>query len=172
MNTRIFAKAQVTKLKEYSRSYGNPETIEVAYIIEKDSEIELLNERGQHLRTMKIGTKLLIGYNGTEITERSFKIRTNKSKRKFAEKLEQIKKEEAINNEKIAELIKTQSEKLKKIFIESPKFHEKIKNRITNYSGKNWRNWVKMKVVAKINDGEFNNFELTASKIREIAFSL
>ena len=56
---KILANATVTKLREYSQSYGAPETIEFSFIKEFDKEIQLFNSFGAHLRTMRKGTKLL-----------------------------------------------------------------------------------------------------------------
>ena len=76
---KILANATVTKLKEYSKSYGAPENIEVSFIKEFDNEIQLFNYLGSHLRTMRKGTKLLKSFYGVEITERTFKSRTKKN---------------------------------------------------------------------------------------------
>ena len=83
---KILANATVTKLREYSKSYGAPEIIEISFIKEFDNEIELFNCFGAHIRTMRKGTKLLKSFLGVEITERTFKSRTKKNLQKHREK--------------------------------------------------------------------------------------
>ena len=111
---KILANATITKLREYSQSYGAPETIEITFIKEFNNEIQLFNSFGAHLRTMRKGTKLLISFAGTEITERTFKGRTKKNLQKHKEniKLEAEAAQKKSNDEKnlirsYADLIET-----------------------------------------------------------------
>ena len=111
---KILANATVTKLREYSKSYGAPEIIEISFIKEFDNEIELFNCFGAHIRTMRKGTKLLKSFLGVEITERTFKSRTKKNLQKHREniKIEAEAAQKKANDEKnlirsYADLIET-----------------------------------------------------------------
>ena len=111
---KILANATITKLREYSRSYGALETIEVSFIKEFNNEIQLFNSFGSHQRTMRKGTKLLKSFSGVEITERTFKSRTKKNLQKHREniKLEAEVAQKKANDEKnlirsYADLIET-----------------------------------------------------------------
>ena len=111
---KILANATITKLKEYSRSYGSEETIEVSFIIEFENEIKLFNSFADHLRTMRKGTRLLKSFSGVEITERTFKSRTKKNLQKHREyiKLKEEAAQKKANDEKnlirsYADLIET-----------------------------------------------------------------
>ena len=84
---KILANATVTKLREYSKSYGSEETKKVDFIKEFDKEIKLFNSFGAHLRTMRKGTKLLKSFSGVEISERTFKGRTKKNLQKNRENI-------------------------------------------------------------------------------------
>lgn len=70
------------------------------------------------------------------------------------------------------ESIGDQTELLKALFVEKPDFLAKIKDRIENFSSKQWRNWVCMKVCNKISEGRFELLTLSPSEIREIAYSI
>ena len=70
------------------------------------------------------------------------------------------------------EEIGDQTELLKALFIGNPDFLDKIKNRIENFSSKQWRNWVCMKVCNKISEGRFELLTLSPSEIRDIAYSI
>lgn len=168
---KIFANAQVNKLKEYSRSYGGPETLEAAFVFEFENEIQLLDGLGRHTRTFRKGTRLLIGFTGTEITERAFKGRVKRAVKAQAEELEARRIEAEVKLKQLNATIKEQSERLQGIFDSNTEFRSRIKDRIRNYSSKNWRNWVVMKVAQKLNDEKFNGLELSSAKIREIAFA-
>ena len=56
-------------------------------------------------------------------------------------------------------------------FQNNPDFHAKIKNRIENFSSKEWRNWVRMKVCQVLNGEKFGTFELGATDIREAVYA-
>ena len=62
----------VTKLKEYSRSYGATETVSHAYGIDSEREWLFFDENGRHVRTMRKGTKVLIDVNGVDMSEEAF----------------------------------------------------------------------------------------------------
>lgn len=69
------------------------------------------------------------------------------------------------------EAIGNQKELLTNCFKSQPDFKQKLLERINNYSSKNWRNWIKMKVAAKLTNGRFDLLTLTPSDIRNIALS-
>ena len=111
---KILANATITKLREYSQSYGSEETKNVDFIKEFDNEIQLFNYLGAHIRTMRKGTKLLKSFSGVEITERTFKCRTKKNLQKHREniKIEAEAAKKKANDEKnlirsYADLIET-----------------------------------------------------------------
>ena len=111
---KILSNATITKLREYSRSYGSEETIEVSFIIEFENEIQLFSSFGLHQRTMRKGTKLLKSFSGIEITERTFKSRTKNNLQKHREyiKLKAEAAQKKANDEKnlirsYADLIET-----------------------------------------------------------------
>ena len=78
---KVLSNCTLTKLREYSQSYGAAETIDIPYIKEYENEIVLLNQYGEKIRTLKKGTKLLISYTGEEITDRQLVVRSNKAKK-------------------------------------------------------------------------------------------
>ena len=111
---KYLANATITKLREYSKSYGSEETKKLDFIKEFDNEIQLFNYFGAHLRTMRKGTKLLKSFSGVEISERTFKSRTKKNLQKHREniKLEAEAAKKKANDEKnlirsYADLIET-----------------------------------------------------------------
>ena len=64
-----------------------------------------------------------------------------------------------------------QSKILKAYFEANNEFLSRIKERISNYSSKDWRNWVRLKVCSKIiANGEFSLLTLSAPEIKAIAF--
>jgi len=168
---KIYAFAQVEKLREYRKSYGSPEVIEVFYIIENENSIELLNERGSIIRTMRKGTKVLINWSGKEITERTLKGRTKKATKDFetrrAESMEIQRKE---RSERL-EAENKQAEMLRNYFNLFPSKLEKFKRTIEVMSSKKWRAKVKLLAVRGINDEKFEGFLLSPSRIKEIVYS-
>ena len=62
----------VTKLKEYSRSYGGKEAVKYAYAVETDKEWLFYSESGVYIRTMRKGTKVLIDVQGDAMSEEAF----------------------------------------------------------------------------------------------------
>lgn len=85
--SKIMVNCQVTKRKEYSQSYGGVEVVDVPFIREYPTEIDILNATGETVRRMRKYTKLLIGFSGTEISERAFLIRCNKAAKERAAKI-------------------------------------------------------------------------------------
>ena len=69
---KYYSNVIVTKLKEYSRSYGATEAVGHAYGIETDKEWLFLNDKGSHACTMRKGSKLLINVIGDPMPEDAF----------------------------------------------------------------------------------------------------
>ena len=93
----------VNKLREYSQSYGSVVVLEFPLAQTDGKFLYLFDEYGNLYRKMRIGTKLLVSFTGTEITERSFKIAQNKLLKalelsKIQQKIENQKFEEAREN--------------------------------------------------------------------------
>lgn len=69
---KFFKGGSITKLAEYRRSYGKPQTMEVAYIVERHNEIIIYDYFGNS-RTFRKGTKLLVLFQGKrEVKESTF----------------------------------------------------------------------------------------------------
>lgn len=166
---KILTDCTINKLKELSKSYGKPETVRSPYILDFENEIQLISHTGEHQRTFKKGTKLLISYSGTEISERAYKMRINKAKKEWEIK-QQEQREIQKEQEKItAQKVQKQKEILKSEFLRNPEFLQQIKDKINTESGKKWRSWIKMKVCAKVFNGQFNEMALSPTTIRDIA---
>lgn len=97
---KILMNATVTKLKEYSRSYGVAEEIFYPFLRENEKSIECLNDLGNHCRSFKKNTKLLISFTGKEITERAFRMRCKKAITTFEVQLA-LKEKKEIKEHKI-----------------------------------------------------------------------
>lgn len=157
----ILANCSVIKLREYSQSYGQPETIKVPYVKVYDKEIVLLTESGNHYRTMRKGAKLLIDYSGIQITERAFKMRTNKVKReieaKAKVKAEQDRLTQEANNRAAKQFLFLWENMLKQTPERCKRYLAETKTRPSNSSRSgNWRNWLRMKAAKHINNGHFD----------------
>lgn len=169
-NYRILANVKLQKLKEYSRSYGGVETIDVDFIHEYENEIVLFDCFGNHIRTMKKGTKLLVSFTGTPISERAYKIRVTKAKKRF-EAAKEARQKEAQKKQAVQKaLIFQQSSQLLAEFTKNKGFHSKLKNKIETSSSKNWRPWVKMKVCQKIANENFKDLHLSPAIIRDLIY--
>ena len=164
---KTLANATVTKLREYSQSYGAPETIEVSFIKEFDKEIQLFDSLGRHQRTMKKGTKLLISFTGKEITERTFKARTNKAMKAHKERIEVERlKDEAkyAENQKLAsEQLISWSEFLKN----NPEKVAKYSVKINQMNHSKMRNYLKMKFAKHCNNENFQNIAVNGGQLRD-----
>jgi phosphorylcholine metabolism protein LicD len=174
---KILANASVTKLRELSKAYGAPETIQVSFIKEFDKEIWLCNSFGNHIRTLKKGTKLLISFFGIEISQRALNLRVKKAV-KFNEinRLEREAKDEVYQKarniiaknqlSKWVELLKSDRTRI-------DRYKSKIENSSSNASrSSNWRNWLRMKAAKHINDGKFEGLEVSVPELRESVYSL
>ena len=171
-NHRILANCTVTKLKELSKSYGKPEEIKVPFIFEYADKIEIMNVCGCNIRTLKKGTKLLISYTGTEISEKAYNLRINKASKELAERNREREAAQQAQQGQIEALKQGQTEILRNEFLKNTDFLNQITHRIETESNKHWRGWVKMKVCAKLFDGQFNKMALTPTIIRDVAFSV
>jgi hypothetical protein len=93
---------------------------------------------------------------------------------KFGWYLEQLlnerKNEVIVQNESIKRH-KEQLNAINLLFKKDEEFRVKIKTRVSENSNRNWRSWVKLKVCKKLGLIEFNQFELSASEIRDVAFN-
>ena len=85
----------VTKLREYSRSYGATETVGYAYGIESDREWLFFNDNGSHARTMRKGTKVLKNVIGDPMPKDEF----NKKMQELDNAREQARREAVIKQE-------------------------------------------------------------------------
>lgn len=169
---KTLANATVTKLKEYSQSYGQPETIKVPFINVLANEIHLLNEFGKVTRIMRKGTKLLIDYNGTEISERAFKIRTNKASlvaKEAAAIAEKEQEQRAAANQIITE--KQLSDWIEFIKANPDKVAQ-LKEKISTMPSSKWRNLLRMKAAKYINLGKFDTLMLSAPQLKSTIYSI
>lgn len=169
---KILTKTSVTKRVEYSQSYGGAETIECAFIKEFDKEIQMVSQTGNHIRTFKKGTKLLISFKGVEITERQFSLRVKKAK-KVAESSALI--QNKINSDKLAERNAAAAMQLgawKQLLIENPDKAAKYISKMANMASSKWRNLLRLKAAKHVNNGPFEGLEVTASELRDVLISL
>ena len=97
----------VTKLKEYSRSYGATETVSHAYGIDSEREWLFFDENGRHVRTMRKGTKVLIDVNGVDMSEEAFNERMKELSDQREQGRIQAKIEHEQANKRAVELHKT-----------------------------------------------------------------
>lgn len=67
----------VQKRKEYGRSYGAIEVLFYPVAVEHEGHIMLMND-GLQVRKMKKGTKLLVSFDGKEISEKDFNAKIKK----------------------------------------------------------------------------------------------
>lgn len=94
-----------------------------------------------------------------------------KQTRMLFKRLQAIKKARQNRIEKEAsEIRQNQRIELVEYFENNPDFRTKIKNRIENFSSKQWRNWVRMKVCQVLNNEKFETFKLGATDIREAVY--
>lgn len=168
---KILKNATVTKLKEYSRSYGPAHTINVDFIIEYENQIILLTKTGAAYRSLKKGTKLLISFTGTEITERAFKMACKNMA--SAIKMANLRaEEERIKQEYRNDVADKQLKQWIEFLKANPDKIEKYKNKVaaspsnSSRSG-NWRNWLRMKAAKHINSGQFNGLEVSAPELMD-----
>lgn len=159
---KILANVTVKKLKEYSRSYGKPEEVHFPFAKVLPKEIRLYTERGTHLRTLRRGTKLLIDFSGTPISERAFNMRIKKNKEVIA--VEQpLMTTHSVNN---------QSELWEKFLRDNPEKVLKYSGKIDWMSSGKWRSYLKLKAAKYINNGKFKGLTVSTGDLRSILTSL
>lgn len=148
---KVLSNCTVTKLREYSQSYGSPKTLNVPYIKEFANEIWLLNDCGEHTRTMRKGTKVLISFKGTEITERQLKTRANKA---IAERTSQRLK--AIEEQRQQESIAAEQLTKWKMFLQAnPDKKDYFKEKGKAMPSKKFENYLTMKFAKNCNNEIF-----------------
>lgn len=96
-----------------------------------------------------------------------------KYRKPFAEKRKQDIEKEKENKIKTTLIREKQNILLEEYCKNHPDFVNKLKNRINNYTSKNWRSYICMKVCSKIIENEkFSELKLTASEIRDIILAV
>ena len=168
---KVLSNCSLTKLREYSQSYGAPETITVPYIKEFEREIWLLNECGEHTRTLKKGTKLLINYSGKEITQRQLNIRANKAiTQRTNERLAYIATEK-IKLEQRQAIAAQQGVKWAEFLSNNPQSKEKYIDKCNTLPSSKWRNYLRMKAAKHINEECFTTLQISAPELKAILFN-
>lgn len=168
---KILANCQLTKLKEYSQSYGGPETIDYSFIKEFNNEIRCFWSDGSHIRTFKKGTKLLISFKGTEISEKAFKIRVNKAiKANEARQTENARLNE-ININRIKAIEAIQLAKWNEFLTNNPEKIQKYKDKQTALPSSKWRNLLRLKFSKHCNNDTFDGMEVSAAQLRDVLYS-
>lgn len=167
---KVLSNCKLTKLREYSKSYGTKETLNIHYIKEFDKEIWLLNEYGNHIRTLRKNTKLLISFEGKEITLRQLATRAKKAELKRS-----IDTNERLAKQKESESIyMAESERqlaLWENFInENPESKAKYIQKIKEKSSSKWRNYLRMKAAQHINNEQFNGMVLSPAQLKDILY--
>ena len=167
---KILANVELTKLREYSRSYGTAETIIVPFVQDYEDDIHLINDVGDCYRIMRKGTKLLISYHGEEITQRSFVIRVNKTIRKRnAEYLERKKLMDA-EQKRISIIRDAQLTLWDDLLLKHPMKVAKYKSKVESMPSSKWRNLLKMKAAKHINNGSFVGLEVSPAELKDILY--
>ena len=171
--TTILKNAQITKLKEYSRSYGGIETIEVPYVIEHYNSIDLVNNVGVVVRTMRKGTKVLISFKGTACSETAMKRAVNKAKKDAATERKAREAHEASVQAANRIIADKQLEAWRTMLQENTerlaRYKAEIQGRPSNSSRSgNWRNWIRLKAAKHINNGKFEGLLCSAPELAEV----
>lgn len=158
----ILANVTVKKLREYSRAYGKPEEVNYSFAKVLPKEIRLYTERGTHLRTLRRGTKLLIDFSGTPISERTFNMRIKKNK-------------EAITVEQpliTTHSVNNQIELWEKFLRDNPDKVVKYAGKIEHMNTRKGEDYLKLKAAKYINNGKFKGFTVSTGDLRSILTSL
>lgn len=157
----ILANTTVIKRKEYSMSYGAPETLKYPFIKEFDNLIMCLNSEGEHMRTFRKGTKLLILFNGKKISERTFQKRVLQNK----ESIRQMNLEREVILQRERQEIEI---KESKIVAEMSSYFtdikiDEIKHKLATKNSKECKNYYKMKSIQLT--GTHHNWHLVYKSI-------
>jgi hypothetical protein len=161
----IYCDCEVIKLKEYRQSYGGKEVIKVPFIREYDSEIALISDTGNVIRTLRKNTKLLISFSGKEISERAFNLRTNKNAR-----LSETARQETIkaNDEqlkKVSEIRKNQIALWVDFISLHPEKSKKYSEKIAQMNNNRKANYLRLKFAKHLNNGNFEGIEITGREL-------
>jgi hypothetical protein len=78
-STTYFADVTITEDRQYSRSYGSPIDVKYAFATVNGNWINLFDDCGSNYGKKMLSAKHLHEYTGTEITERTFNMRTKKN---------------------------------------------------------------------------------------------
>lgn len=163
---KVLSNCILIKLREYSQSYGSPETLNVPYIKEFANEIWLLNDCGEHVRTMKKGTKILISFTGKEINQRQLITRANKAiLARTNQRLATIEKNR-IEQEKRQEIANQQLNMWVKFLAENPQSKAKYLDKCNTMPSSKWRNYLKMKAAKHINNESFQGLEISVPELK------
>lgn len=165
---KILANAKITKLKEYSQSYGGPETIEVSYLKVYNKEIYFVSSAGSVGRMIRIGTKLLISFTGTEISERTFNLRTKKADKANKERIALLEAERNAEILKNKEIAAVQLEAWKLFLTENPQKIVKYLDKVNSLPSSKWRNLLRMKAAKHVCDGQFNSLVASAPELVDV----
>lgn len=165
---KVLFNCSIAKLREYRQAYGTPETISASFIKEFHNEIWLLNECGEHVRTMRKGTKLLISFSGIEITERQFLGRTKKAiEKRTAKKIATI-EENKIAQQERQTIAAQQAAKWIEFLEANPESKAKYILKCKTMPSSKWRNYLRMKAAKHINNECFSTLEISAPELAEI----
>ena len=165
---KVLTNCTVKKLREYAQSYGAPEIISVPYINELDKEIWLLNECGEHTRTLRKNTKLLISFSGKEITLRQLTGKAKKSTLLRSEKRQQYLSDQKVKQDERNVIADNQAQMWVKFLSDNPQSKAKYIEKVNTLSSSKWRNYLRMKAAKHINNGEFNGLEISAPKLCQL----
>ena len=168
---KVLSKCTVVKLREHAQSYGSPETIAAPYIKEFSNEIWLLNECGEHIRTMRKGTKLLVNYSGKEITQRQLTGRANKAiLQRTNKRLADMAANEIAQKERqlIADV---QAAKWAEFLANNPERKAKYIDKCNTMSSGKWRNYLRLKAARHINGESFQNLEISAPQLKAALYA-
>jgi hypothetical protein len=172
MTTTILSNASVTKLKENSRSYGGPETIEAAYLLVTEKDITLIHERGFVGQTLRRGTKKLISFGGTEITKQQFDQQIKSAKKDWADKQEA----QRIENEENKAIAKAKGEQQLKqweqFLTANPEKAAKYRAKCEGMNSSKKKSYVMMKAAEKINNESFSGLFVSAGELMAKLHSL
>lgn len=165
---KILSNASVTKLKELYKSYGGVETIEVPFIRVNSDSIDLLSSEGYHVRSMRIGTKLLIDFKGIEISEKAFARRIIKA----IKVADALKVERQLDIARIRSISHSQAMLWETFLMSNPGKIAKYLSKSNKMQASKWRNLLRMKAAKYINDGSFNGLEVSAYDLIKVLISI
>ena len=168
---KVLSNCTVIKLREYSQSYGSPETIHSPYIKELEKEIWLCNECGEPVRIMRKFTKVLISYTGKEITLRQLKIRTNKAiLLRTNKRLAEIELNKIAESKRMA-IAEKQASQWAEFLKNNPESKAKYISKCETMSSGKWRNYLRLKAAKHINRESFQHLEISVPQLKEALFA-